>query len=131
METQLGEEFGGIITGVRNFGMFVRLDKILIEGLIPLGTLEDDYYHVDEQRYTATGRNTGRVFRMGDAVTVQVARVDPSSKQVDFHLVSTEKPTGRRRAKPKPGPKTTRKTGRPGMSKPKAKRGGRRKGSKA
>lgn len=134
METQIGEEFNGIITGVRNFGLFVKLDRILVEGLIPLGTLEDDYYHVDELRYTATGRNTGRTFRMGDAVTVQVARVDPSSKQVDFHLIKEEKPRslrrGRTESKSRSRPKAARRTGRPKMSKPKASRSGRRKGAK-
>ena len=58
-----------------------------MEGLIPIGTLGDDYYHVDEERFRARGRSTGRRFRLGDAVTVQVIRVDPVSKQVDFKLV--------------------------------------------
>lgn len=134
METQIGEEFNGIISGVRNFGLFVKLDKILIEGLIPLGTLEDDYYQVDEPRYTATGRNTGRTFRLGDSVTVRVARVDPSSKQVDFHLIKEEKPRGRKhgRSKSESGSrlKTQNRTGRPKMTKPRVRRGGRRKSAK-
>jgi ribonuclease R len=88
METQLGEEFTGLLSGIRSFGLFVKLDKILVEGLIPIGTLGDDYYHVDEERFRARGRNTGRRFRLGDAVTVQVVRVDPVSKQVDFKLVA-------------------------------------------
>jgi ribonuclease R len=87
METQLGEEFTGLISGVRAFGLFVKLDRILVEGLIPIGTLGDDYYHVDEERFRARGRSTGRRFRLGDPVTVQVVRVDPVSKQVDFKLV--------------------------------------------
>jgi ribonuclease R len=87
METQLGEEFTGLISGVRSFGLFVKLDRILVEGLIPIGNLGDDYYHVDEERFRARGRSTGRRFRLGDAVRVQVVRVDPVSKQVDFKLV--------------------------------------------
>jgi ribonuclease R len=88
MESQLGETFHGIVSGVRKFGLFVRLDEILVEGLIPMGSLGDDYYHVDEEKYRARGRSTGRVFRLGDAVTVQVVRVDPVSKQVDFRLLT-------------------------------------------
>jgi ribonuclease R len=86
MESQLGETFGGLISGVRTFGFFVRLDRILVDGLIPIGSL-DDYYHVDEEKYVARGRSAGRTFRLGDAVTVQVVRVDPVSKQVDFRLM--------------------------------------------
>ncbi len=88
METQLGEELPGLISGVRTFGLFVQLDHILVQGLIPIGTLGDDYYRVDEERYVARGRSTGRTFRLGDPVTVQVVRVDPVSKQVDFKLIA-------------------------------------------
>jgi len=101
METQLGESFTGIISGVRSFGLFVRLDKILIDGLIPIGTIGDDYYVVDEERYVAKGKHKGRTFRLGDAVTVQVVRVDPVKKEIDFELEAgghEEKPV---RARPK------------------------------
>lgn len=90
METQLGETFTGLVSGVRTFGLFVKLDRILVEGLIPIGALGDDYYRVDETHYVAKGRSTGRTFRLGDPVTVQVVRVDPVSKQVDFRLVAGE-----------------------------------------
>jgi len=101
METQLGEVFDGLISGVRSFGLFVRLKRILIDGLVPLGTVGDDYYQVDEVHYVARGRNTGRTFRLGDPVTVQVVRVDPVSKQIDFRLVEEEaKPAKARPRRP-------------------------------
>ena len=104
METQLGETFTGLVSGVRNFGLFVKLDRILVEGLIPIGTLSDDFYRVEEERYVARGRSGGRTFRLGDAVTVQVVRVDPVSKQVDFRLLAggSERPesSGRRKRVP-------------------------------
>jgi ribonuclease R len=114
METQLGEEFDGLISGVRKFGLFVRLDHILVEGLIPIGTIGDDYYHVDEGRYVAWGRSTGRSFRLGDPVRVQVVRVDPVSKQVDFRLLGQppdqdEAPHRARRAAPEKGRRRPRK----------------------
>jgi ribonuclease R len=103
METQLGGTFAGIVSGVRTFGLFVRLDKILIDGLIPIGSIGDDYYYVEEERYLARGRNSGRTFRLGDRVTVQVVRVDPITKQIDFTVVEggtleipPSKPAGRR-----------------------------------
>jgi ribonuclease R len=119
METQLGETFTGLISGVRNFGMFVKLDKILVEGLIPIGALGDDFYSVDEARYVARGRSSGRTFRLGDPVTVQVVRVDPVSKQVDFRLLTggTEKaePKGGRKARKAPQkPKSFARKGRRG-----------------
>jgi ribonuclease R len=124
METQLGETFAGIISGVRAFGLFVKLDKILVEGLIPIGALGDDFYRVDEEHYVAHGRTSGRTFRLGDAVTVQVVRVDPVSKQVDFRLLAggTEKArAGGRKAEAKPSER------RPDARKPGARKKGRRK----
>jgi ribonuclease R len=110
METQLGEVFEGLISGVRPLGLFVRLNKILIDGLVPLGTIGDDYYLVDEAHYVARGRNTGRTFRLGDPVTVQVVRVDPVSKQIDFRLMEDEPPpraqSGRKSMRRPPGNRT-------------------------
>jgi len=121
METQLGEEFGGLISGIRTFGLFVRLNRILVDGLVPLGTLGDDYYQVDEAHYVARGRNTGRTFRLGDPVTVQVVRVDPVSKQIDFRLLDAD--TESRADRPRPsksrGDTSTRRKSRASRSSPK------------
>ncbi|MBS10048.1 MAG: ribonuclease R [Gemmatimonadetes bacterium] len=82
----LGESFAGTIVGVRAMGFFVRLDDILADGLIHVRTLGDDYYVYDEHQATLTGERTGRSFRLGDRVDVEVARADWKQKQIDLLL---------------------------------------------
>jgi ribonuclease R len=88
MRRHLGDEFGGTISGVTGFGMFVLLEGVLVEGLIRLSSLVDDYYHYDESSWSLTGRRTQRRFQLGDRVVVQLARVDPESREIDLGLVS-------------------------------------------
>jgi ribonuclease R len=68
--------------------MFVLLEGVLVEGLIRLSSLVDDYYHYDESSWSLTGRRTQRRFQLGDRVVVQLARVDPESREIDLELVS-------------------------------------------
>jgi len=88
MGRHLGDEFEGTISGVTGFGMFVLLEGVLVEGLIRISSLVDDYYHYDESSWSLTGRRTKRKFQLGDRVVVQLARVDPESRQIDLELVS-------------------------------------------
>ncbi|TFG64499.1 MAG: RNB domain-containing ribonuclease, partial [Gemmatimonadales bacterium] len=88
MRRHLGDEFEGTISGVTGFGMFVLMDGVLVEGLIRVSSLVDDYYHYDESSWSLTGRRTKRRFQLGDRVVVQLARVDPESREIDLALVS-------------------------------------------
>ncbi len=87
MKRHLGDVFHAIISGVTNFGMFVEISDLLVEGLIRMRDLEDDYYIFDEKRYSLIGRRTKKRYRLGDKVTVRVIRVDPEERQMDFELV--------------------------------------------
>ncbi|MBI5214670.1 MAG: ribonuclease R [Ignavibacteriae bacterium] len=87
MKRHLGDEFHGIISGVTNFGMFIELTDTLVEGLIRLRDLEDDYYIFDEKKYSLIGRRTKKRYRLGDKVSVKVVRVDPEKGEIDFLLV--------------------------------------------
>jgi ribonuclease R len=87
MKRHLGDEFAGVISGVTDFGLFVELHDIFIEGLIRVRDLEDDYYVFDEKNYALRGRNRGRVYRLGDHVRVQVTAVDPVRRGIDLALV--------------------------------------------
>ena len=87
MRDKLGEVLKGIITGVTGFGLFVELSNIFVEGLVPVGTLADDYYHFDAVHYRLVGTKTGKIYRIGNVVTVQVARVDLEDREIDFILV--------------------------------------------
>jgi len=86
MTRHLGDTFEGTIAGVTGFGMFILLDEVLVEGLVRLSSLVDDYYHYDETSWSLTGRRSKRRFQLGDRVEVQVARVDPESREIDLEL---------------------------------------------
>ena len=77
-----------VVSGVRNFGIFVELAESLVRGLVHISTLEDDFYHYDEQRERLVGKRTRRVIQIGDRLTVQVARVDVFKRQIDFRVAT-------------------------------------------
>jgi ribonuclease R len=76
---RVGERFGGRITGVTRFGLFVRLDETGADGLIPMSALPDDYYALDEQAQALVGRRWGRVYQLGASVRVKLVEADPIS----------------------------------------------------
>jgi ribonuclease R len=80
------ERYPALVTDVRNFGFFVDVPGLAMSGLVPLSTVEDDFYVFDVARNHLVGRRTRRVIRLGDKLTVQVAKVDTFKKQVDFRL---------------------------------------------
>jgi ribonuclease R len=84
MKRHLGDEFLGVISGVTNFGLFVEINDLLIQGLIPMRELSDDYYLFDEGRYALRGRSRGKVFRLGDKVRVRVMAIHAEERQIDF-----------------------------------------------
>jgi ribonuclease R len=88
MQKKLGDVFRGLISGVTNFGFWVKLDHTLVEGMVRLSSLDDDYYVYNPQKHQLKGRHTKRIFRLGQRVKVQVVRVDPRLKQIDFILLS-------------------------------------------
>ncbi len=79
-------KYPALVTDVRNFGFFVDVSGLAMSGLVPLSTIEDDFYVFDEGRRNLVGRRTRRVIKLGDTLTVQVAKVDSVKKQVDFRL---------------------------------------------
>jgi ribonuclease R len=89
------ERYPALVTDVRNFGFFVDVPGLAISGLVPLSTMEDDFYVFDAGRNNLVGRRTRRTIRLGDNLTVQVAKVDTFKKQVDFRLVEDLKPVAR------------------------------------
>ncbi len=81
-------KYPALVTDVRNFGFFVDVPGLAMSGLVPLSTIQDDFYVFDESRRNLVGRRTRRVIRLGDKLTVQVAKVDSFKKQVDFCLAA-------------------------------------------
>jgi ribonuclease R len=86
MADKVGDEFDGYITGVTAFGLFIELIEHFVEGLVHVSTMADDYYRFVERAHILHGENTGRVFRLGDRVTVQVIKVDMERRQIDLGL---------------------------------------------
>ena len=84
----IGEEFEGIISGVKSFGIFVELNETLVEGLVHIQDMDDDYYIYDEKTFSLIGRDTERVFRLGDEVNIKVKDVKLESNKVDFLLTN-------------------------------------------
>ena len=85
METRLGQNYEGIISGVTGWGLYVELPNT-VEGLVHISTLMDDYYQFDEEAYCLVGEKTGHTYRLGQKVTVKVSQVDLSTKSIDFIL---------------------------------------------
>jgi ribonuclease R len=87
MSERVGETFSGYVTGVQAFGLFVELEEIYVQGLVHVSSMSDDYYRFDEKAHLLRGENAGRVYRLGDRVRVQVARVDLERRQIDLALI--------------------------------------------
>jgi ribonuclease R len=86
MQDHVGDHFTGVISTVTNFGLFVRLQDLHIEGLVHITALGRDYYHYDDVRMCLTGENSGVKYRVGDVVTVQVAAVNLDEKKIDLTM---------------------------------------------
>ncbi len=98
MQEHVGEVFDGIITSVTNFGLFVELSDIYVEGLVHVTALTNDYYRFDPVRHRLTGESSGRTFRLADSIRVKVARVDLDERKIDFILAdSADKPASKRK----------------------------------
>ena len=79
----------GRITGFTKSGMFVELDN-LVEGRIGYNTM-DDYYTYDEELEVLVGRNSKRVYRLGDKVEIKVVHADEETREIDFELTRKRK----------------------------------------
>ena len=86
LKDRIDEEFDGVIAAVTNFGVFVELSDLYIEGLIHVSALPGDYYHFDQAKQRLVGERTRQIFKLGGAVTVRVARVDLDDRKIDLEL---------------------------------------------
>ena len=76
LSDRIGAEFTGRITGVTRFGLFVELDESGADGIVPMKSLDDDFYVHDEKAHALIGRRRGKVYRLGAPVTVQLMEAD-------------------------------------------------------
>jgi len=110
LQDRVGETFEGVVAAVTSFGLFVELADLYIEGLVHISALPGDYYHFDQAKQRLTGERTNRSFRLGDSVTVQVARVDLDDKKIDLEMIDSSKKKGSSKLEGKK-PKAVKKSG--------------------
>lgn len=84
----LGSEYEGIISGMIQYGIFVEIMDILVEGMIRFRDMNDDYYEYDEKKHIAVGRRKRKVLKAGQKVKIKVIRVNKESRKIDFALVN-------------------------------------------
>ena len=90
MQDRVGESFDGLVTAATSFGLFIELTDIYVEGLLHITALPADYYNFDAVHHCLTGERSGRKFRLGDPVRVQVARVDLDERKIDFEMAADQ-----------------------------------------
>jgi ribonuclease R len=87
MQSRIGNTYTGEVSTVTNFGLFIRLDEVYVEGLIHVTELGNDYFHYDQSRQRMVGERSGKSYSIGDKVEIQVATVDIDLRRIDFSLV--------------------------------------------
>ncbi len=104
LSDRVGAKFPGRISGVTRFGLFVTLDDIGADGLVPISTLPWDYYDHDDKLNRLVGRDSGRTFSMGEAVMVKLSEANTDTGGLVFELETDgANITGKRSAKKRPG----------------------------
>ena len=87
MRDKVGRSFSGIITGVAPFGLFVELDEIFVQGMVPIATVGGDYWQYREREHRLMGQATRREMRLGDHVLIEVKSIDEDRRQIEFRLL--------------------------------------------
>jgi ribonuclease R len=100
MQDRVGEEFPGIVSGVTDFGLFVQLEGLQVDGLLHVSALGEEYFARDSSGLRMVGRNSGRVFKLGDRLRVRVINVSLDERRVDFEMAEAPA-SGRRTRRPR------------------------------
>ncbi len=87
LSDKLGMKLDGVITGVESYGLFVQGSQLPAEGFVHVSSLSDDYYRYDRRGHVIAGHRAGNIYRLGDAVRVEVAAVDVDRRELDFRIL--------------------------------------------
>ena len=117
LSDKLGETFPALISGVSKWGIYAEIEGNKCEGMIPIGSLQGDYYMLDEDNYQVIGRRFGKTYKLGMPVTIRVKHVDMLKKLIDFELVDEESEKPARKEK---GTRSRKETPKHGSAKAKA-----------
>ena len=97
MDQRVGEEFDALVISTTKYGLFVELENLFIEGLVPIDSLPGDRYSYHENVRKIIGRHTRREFSIGDKVRVLLERVDRLERKLQFSLVEPERVSTKRK----------------------------------
>ena len=86
MKQFIGEVFEATISSITSFGMFIRLENT-VEGFVAFNDISDDYYMYDEAKRILIGKNTSKIYRIGDNIKVKLIKSDVLTKQIDFEVI--------------------------------------------
>lgn len=89
MEAHIGEVFEGVVSGVTGWGLYVELPNT-VEGLVHVNSMKGDYFSYDEKNYELVGQATGRTYKLGQKLKVEVAFADRFNRTIDFVLAEGE-----------------------------------------
>ncbi len=87
MTEHINEEFDAVISGVTEWGIYAEIVENKCEGMIPLRTLQDDYYEYDDANYCLVGRRRHKKYTIGDALRIRIVRANLERKQLDFEII--------------------------------------------
>jgi ribonuclease R len=87
LKEQIGQHYDGVVTGISGLGPFVQLPKYMIEGLIPINELGNDWWDVNQEGGYILGQRSGRRFKIGDPLKVAIVSADPLSRRLNLALV--------------------------------------------
>ncbi len=90
MQDKVGQEFDGVISGVTEWGIYVELTETMIEGMVSVREMKDDYYYFDDEEYSMVGRSGHKRYTLGDKVRIKVLRANMERKQLDFSMVTED-----------------------------------------
>ncbi|KAF0132146.1 MAG: ribonuclease R [Bacteroidetes bacterium] len=90
LSDKVGKVFEGLISGVSKWGIFVELKQSKCEGMVRYNEMPGDYYYLDEDNYRVIGQSFGKIYRLGDSVTIKVKKVDLARKKLDFVIIDTD-----------------------------------------
>lgn len=89
MQDKVGYVFGGNISGLTEWGMYVEVEPTKIEGMVPLRDIRSDFFEFDQDRYRLVGRRSGIVYNLGDPVRIRVKKTNLEQKLLDYELIET------------------------------------------
>ena len=89
MQDKVGYTFGGHISGLTEWGMYVEVEPTMIEGMVALRDIRSDFFEFDQDHYRLVGRRSGIIYNLGDPVRIRVKKTNLEQKLLDYELIET------------------------------------------